>query len=66
MLVEGKQEIEISGAISHYLSGEEIIIPAGVVHSVRNIGETTARWLHGYVCKKLNRVGDIYLYHNKF
>jgi hypothetical protein len=25
-----------------------LLIPAGTVHSPRNVGKTTARWLHGY------------------
>lgn len=48
MVLEGEMEFEIDGQLSHPEVGEEIIIPAGVVHSVRNIGTTTARWLYGY------------------
>ena len=48
MVVEGKLAFEINGEISHPAPGEEIYIPAGAVHSVRNIGQTTARWLYGY------------------
>jgi mannose-6-phosphate isomerase-like protein (cupin superfamily) len=29
-------------------AGEELMIPAGVVHSVRNVGKTVSRWLYGY------------------
>jgi hypothetical protein len=28
--------------------GEDLLIPAGAVHSARNVGKTTARWLYGY------------------
>ena len=28
--------------------GEEILIPARTSHTVRNTGNTTARWLYGY------------------
>ena len=28
--------------------GEEVLIPAGVLHTVRNIGGTAAQWLYGY------------------
>ena len=47
-IIEGELELEIGGVISHPRIGEEIFIPAGAVHSVRNIGKTTAKWLYGY------------------
>jgi len=28
--------------------GKEILIPAKVVHSVRNLGKTSSRWFYGY------------------
>ena len=48
LVVEGELELEINGEISHPKTGEEVYIPAGAVHSVRNIGGTTAKWLYGY------------------
>ena len=48
IVLEGELEFEIDGVISHPDVGEEIFIPAGAVHSVRNIGASTARWLYGY------------------
>ena len=48
VVVEGEMEFEIEGEISHPAIGEEVFIPAGAVHSVRNTGATTARWLYGY------------------
>ena len=48
VVLDGELEFEINGEISHPEIGEEIYIPAGAVHSVRNIGNTTARWLYGY------------------
>ena len=48
VVLEGELEFEISGKVSHPKLGEEIFIPAGAVHSVRNIGDSTARWLYGY------------------
>jgi len=48
VVLEGTMEFEIGGSIFHPAIGEELFIPAGVVHSVRNIGPTTARWLYGY------------------
>lgn len=48
IVLSGKLEFEIDGALSRPRAGEEVFIPAGAVHSVRNIGATTARWLYGY------------------
>jgi len=48
LVLEGELEFEINGEISHPETGEELYIPAGAVHSVRNIGGLTARWLYGY------------------
>jgi quercetin dioxygenase-like cupin family protein len=49
MVVEGKLELEMEGKVQICQVGEEICIPSGVVHSVRNIGGTTAKWLYGYL-----------------
>ena len=48
LVLEGDMEFEISGESFHPGAGEELCIPAGAVHSVRNIGDSTARWLYGY------------------
>ena len=48
IVMEGEMEFEINGEISHPRAGEEIFIPAGAVHSVRNVGSSIARWLYGY------------------
>jgi quercetin dioxygenase-like cupin family protein len=48
LVLEGKLELVINGEISHPKTGEEVYIPAGAIHSVRNIGGSTARWLYGY------------------
>lgn len=48
MPVEGELEVEIDGRVHRPQIGEELFIPAGAHHSVRNIGGTTARWLYGY------------------
>jgi quercetin dioxygenase-like cupin family protein len=48
VVLEGELEFEINGEICHPKTGEEVYIPAGAVHSVRNIGASTARWLYGY------------------
>ena len=41
-------EFEVSGRVCRPEIGEELLIPAGAVHSARNIGPTTARWLYRY------------------
>lgn len=48
MVVEGRVEFEIDGAIHHPAPGEELLIPAGALHSVRNLGGSPSRWLYGY------------------
>ncbi len=48
LVLEGEMEFEIEGRVHHSAIGEEVLIPAGAVHSARNIGTTTARWLYGY------------------
>lgn len=48
MLVEGQLEVVIDGHLHRPQIGEELLIPAGASHSVRNIGGVTARWLYGY------------------
>jgi mannose-6-phosphate isomerase-like protein (cupin superfamily) len=48
MVVNGDVEFEIGGKIHHPKPAEELLIPSGIRHSVRNIGSTTAHWLYGY------------------
>ncbi|WP_053381927.1 cupin domain-containing protein [Nitrospira moscoviensis] len=48
MVLEGDVEFEIDRRILRPAVGEEIAIPAGVRHSVRNRGRSTSRWLYGY------------------
>jgi quercetin dioxygenase-like cupin family protein len=48
IVLEGRMEFEVAGAVHHPRPGEELLIPAGAVHAARNIGKTTARWLYGY------------------
>lgn len=47
-VLEGQMEFEVADEVHHPKVGQELLIPAGVVHSARNIGKTTARWLYGY------------------
>ena len=48
VVLEGEMEFEICGRVCHPEVGEELLIPAGAVHSARNIGVSKARWLYGY------------------
>ena len=48
MPVVGRLELEFGGRCLTPVPGEEILIPAGVSHTVRNIGGTTVQWLYGY------------------
>lgn len=48
MPVVGRLELEFGGRCVRPALGEEVLIPAGVSHTVRNIGGTTAQWLYGY------------------
>ncbi len=48
MVVEGEVEFEIAGVIHRPRAGDELLIPAGARHTVRNLGTTESRWLYGY------------------
>ncbi len=48
MVIEGELELQMEGRLFRPKEGEEMLIPARVKHSVRNVGGTTARWLYGY------------------
>ncbi len=48
MVLEGQVEIEMQGQARIAKIGEEILISAGINHSVRNKGKTTSRWFYGY------------------
>ena len=40
--------LEIGGRICRPRIGEEALIPAGVRHTVRNVGNRVSRWYYGY------------------
>ncbi len=48
MVVAGAIELEMQGRVFRPGIGEEVLISARVLHTVRNIGSSTARWLYGY------------------
>jgi quercetin dioxygenase-like cupin family protein len=47
-VLDGDMEFQIDGEAHSPKTGEELLIPAGAVHSARNVGATTAHWLYGY------------------
>ncbi len=47
MMMAGELELGMEGQSIRPSVGEEIRIPAGVSHTIRNIGGKTARWLYG-------------------
>ena len=48
MVAEGQVEFVIAGVTYRPRAGEELLIPAGARHTVRNLGTTESRWLYGY------------------
>jgi mannose-6-phosphate isomerase-like protein (cupin superfamily) len=48
MPLEGEIELEFGGKIFRPRIGEEVLIPAGVRHTVRNVGRNVSRWYYGY------------------
>lgn len=47
-VVEGRLEVEMGGERYALECGDELFIPRGVSHTVRNIHDGTTRWLYGY------------------
>ena len=47
-VVEGKLELIVGGATLVCGAGDEVFIPMGAVHSVRNVAPGITRWLYGY------------------
>lgn len=47
MMMSGELELEMEGQSIQPSVGEEIRIPAGVSHIIRNVRGKTARWLYG-------------------
>ena len=48
LLLDGQVTVEIAGRTLMLELGKEVMLPAGVRHTVRNVGGTSARWLYGY------------------
>jgi mannose-6-phosphate isomerase-like protein (cupin superfamily) len=51
VLIEGEIEIEFDGTAVRPEVGEEVLIPAGARHTVRNTGAAANRWCFGYLVK---------------
>ncbi len=48
LLLDGTLLVEMNGRVLRLERGDELLIPAGVRHTVRNVGSGTTRWLHGF------------------
>ena len=49
LVTRGRLVVEMDGLDPATLApGDEVFIPAGTTHTVRNVGGTEARWLYGY------------------
>ncbi len=47
-VVEGRLEMEVAGETVTVEPGDEVFIPKGALHSVRNIHHAASVWLYGY------------------
>jgi mannose-6-phosphate isomerase-like protein (cupin superfamily) len=47
-VAEGQLEMVVDGACLVAMPGDEVFIPKGAMHSVRNIHWAATRWLYGY------------------
>jgi uncharacterized cupin superfamily protein len=48
MPIEGEVQLEMQGRTQCPAIGDEVFIPAGVAHTVRNPGRSRSRWYYGY------------------
>jgi quercetin dioxygenase-like cupin family protein len=47
-IMEGKLKITIGGEEITVEPGDEVFIPKGIRHSVKNVSASTTHWLYGY------------------
>ena len=48
MVVQGEVEFEFEGTVHRPALGQELLSPAGVNHTVRNVSGGQSEWLYGY------------------
>lgn len=48
LVLQGTLEVEVGGQTRRLSAGDELFISAHQSHTVRNVGESEARWLYGY------------------
>ena len=48
MVIEGSVELTLASRTWHPEPGEEVLIPAGEKHTVRNSGTEWSKWYYGY------------------
>jgi mannose-6-phosphate isomerase-like protein (cupin superfamily) len=48
MVIDGTVELEMHDTVTRPSVGEEVVIPAGARHTVRNAGKTDSHWYYGY------------------
>ncbi len=48
MVLKGRLEITVAGVLIDAEEGDEVFIPAGAVHTIRNTAPSTTSWLYGY------------------
>ena len=48
LLLDGTLVIEMNDRVIRLEPGDEVQIPAGVRHTLRNVDAGTTRWLYGY------------------
>ncbi len=47
-VIEGRLEMDVAGETVTVEPGDEVFIPKGALHSVRNVHHATSVWLYGY------------------
>jgi len=48
LVLDGAVILEMNGRVWSLGPGDEVMVPAQVRHTVRNVGERQARWLYGH------------------
>ena len=48
LLLDGTLVVEMDRRVLRLEPGEELLIPAGMRHTLRNVDAGTTRWLYGY------------------